>query len=243
MKNRTDLTDGTDPTDLWISGRTQEQDLFSTTTFRCFLGALVLVSVAAFAEPAAKTEAGWQTFSRPADGFSVALPASWQPFELSAADMQASLDQVAARNPELARAFSGQLSTMAASGIKFFAIDAGVDFAKVGFATNLNVLIDRVSPTVALADYLEANHRQLESMDSIVKPVKRREIQLGGHPAGIFEYQMVLDPRAGTKVAITQVFAVTPKGGMVFTFTTLPQLAGEYRRPFADMIGRLRILE
>lgn len=203
----------------------------------------MLASVAAFAEPAAKTEAGWQTFSRPADGFSVALPASWQPFELSAADLQASLDQMAARNPELAQTLGGQLTAMAASGIKFFALDTGVDFAKIGFATNFNVLIDRVSPTVALDDYLEASQRQMEAIESIEKPLKRRKIQLGNHPAGVFEYQMVLDPRNGTKVNITQVMAITPKGGMVFTFTTVPQLAAEYRRVFADMIGRLRILE
>lgn len=212
-------------------------------TFRCFLLALVLVWAPVFAAPAPPRGAGWQSFSRPADGFSVELPAAWQPLELSAADMQASLDQVAARNPELARAFSGQLTTMAASGIKFFAIDAGVDFAKIGFATNLNVLIDRVSPTVALSDYLEANKRQLETIDSVEKPVKWREIQLGGHPAGLFEYQMALDPKTGSKVTITQVFAISPKGALVFTFTTLPQLAGEYRQVFADMIGRLRILD
>ena len=217
--------------------------MLSTTTFRCFFGALVLVSAAAFAAPAAEGEAGWQKLSRPADGFAVQLPPGWKAVDLSAADFQGSIDKILAGSPELVAAFGDQLPAMAASGVKLFAVDVKTDFTKVGFATNLNVLIDTVSPQIRLEDYLEANRRQLEALEIVDKPLKWKKIELGQHPAGFFEYRMLLDPKTGSKVAITQVFAISPKGALVFTFTTLPQLTGEYRRVFADMIERLQILE
>lgn len=217
--------------------------LISANTIRRLLLALVLVGAPAFAAPAPPRGAGWQSFSRPAEGFSVELPPGWKAIDLSATDLQDSINQMMTASPELAEAFGDQLPAMAASGVKLFAVDTQTDFAKVGFATNFNVLIDTVSPQIRFEDYLEANRRQLEALEIVDKPVKAKTIQLGKHSAGLFEYRMALDPKTGSKVAITQVFAISPKGALVFTFTTLPQLEGEYRQVFADMIGRLRILE
>ena len=217
--------------------------LTAANTIRCLLLASVLVWAPAFAAPASSRGAGWQLVSHPAEGFSVELPLGWKAIDLSAANLQGSINQTLAASPELAAAFGDQLPAMAASGVKLFAVDTQTDFAKVGFATNLNVLIDTVSPQIRIEDYLEANRRQLEALEIVDKPVKAKTIQLGKHSAGLFEYRMVLDPKTGSKVAITQVFAISPKGALVFTFTTLPQLEGKYRQVFADMIGRLRILE
>ncbi len=69
-----------------------------------------------------QTPADLKTFHDTTNNYSIGTPPSWQQVSLSDPRAQASLDQLLAQNPQLARAF-GDATTLASSGIKFLAVD------------------------------------------------------------------------------------------------------------------------
>lgn len=214
----------------------------STSTFRCFLPALALLALGlpAIAAPE-KPEQEWQTFARPADGFTIDLPATWRSIEMSGSELERALMEISKLNPDL-RNFV-EAADLPNAGLLFFAIDLQSDVDEVRFVTNVNVLIEELPPGISLETYIDAARQQMEPLDSVTA-FKSQKIELAdGRPAGRLDYHMGVDSSSKLTMAITQIFAISSKGAVVFTFSTVPQLSAEYRRDFDGMIQRLRVLD
>ena len=202
-----------------------------------------LVAVPALAEPpATKTASDWKSIQNKAAHFEVSIPAGWNAIEMDPALIDSSLNEIAKTNPDLGKAFGPQARALVAAGIKFLAIDSAVDLAKVGFATNFNVLQDQAPPGISIEDFLHGNAAQLKGLSS-VEGVEERLIELGGRRAGRLEYRMMVNPAAGLEVSITQVFVIQGESSLIFTFTTLPSQLSHYAPLFEQMIGRIRVFD
>lgn len=80
--------------------------------------------------------AGYTTFTDPSDGFTIAVPDSWQRVDPNSPSAQATIDQLEKSNPNLQAALGSGVSDLTAKGIKFLAIDPVV----TGVAPNVNVI-------------------------------------------------------------------------------------------------------
>lgn len=217
---------------------------------RRFAAALLLsLGLAAFAAaplpaqtPAkSSAKAGWTVHENREAHFAVSLPPSWSALEMDPAAIESSLTELGRQNAELGKAFGPQAKALLSAGFKFFAIDTSVDLAKVGFATNVNVLTEKLPMAMSLETNLEANMAQLDRLDS-VRGLEKKIIEIDGKKAGRIEYRMMINPAAGLEVAISQVCFVVGQTSVIFTFTTLPNQSAHYAPVFEEMVSRLKIL-
>lgn len=208
------------------------------------LAAALALALSVAAEPPAVAEApasGWTVHENKAAHFAIALPPGWNTLELDPAAIQGSLSTISAQNPDLGKAFGPQAQALIAAGFKFFAIDTTVDLAKVGFATNVNVLTEKMAVPMTIETNLEANAAQLKTLDS-VRGIEKKIVDIGGKKAARMSYRMMINPAAGLEVAIDQVCFLVDQTSLIFTFTTLPSQSAHYDPVFEEMIARIKIL-
>lgn len=186
-------------------------------------------------------KAGWTVHENREAHFAVALPPRWNALEMDPAYIEKSLADLGKQNTQLGQAFGPQAKALLTAGFKFFAIDTSVDLAKVGFATNVNVLTEKLPMTMSLEDNIAANMAQLGRLES-VRGLEKRIIQVDGKKAGRIDYRMMINPAAGLEVAISQVCLVVGQTSVIFTFTTLPSQSAHYAPVLEEMVARLKIL-
>ena len=84
--------------------------------------------------------AAYAAFRDAPDGFSVSVPSTWQRLDLTAPDVNATVDQMLAQNPEVA-AQVGSAQNLIQAGVRFLAVAPGG-------ATDANVVV-RPAPVLA----------------------------------------------------------------------------------------------
>src|SRR5829696_6239823 len=82
----------------------------------------VEVPETAYVEPM-PFEADWTLYTLEKDGVALSLPSGWVEFNLSEDDLQSVMGEMMAANPSFGNSMSGQITSMAAQGIKFYAFD------------------------------------------------------------------------------------------------------------------------
>lgn len=195
-------------------------------------------------QPAPAVQPAWKTFEKKAFHFSVSLPTGWKAIDLDPGRIDSSLDELAAANPELGKAFGPQVRGLMRSGVKFMAVDAAADVAKEKFAHNLNVIYNPQPTKAGLTEYLAEGVAEVKGLSGIRGEVTHGPIQVGGgHPAARLRFRIHIDPANGDEVVITQVYVLTHGGSLVFTFTTTPARLADYEPVFAAITERIRILD
>jgi hypothetical protein len=196
--------------------------------------ALGIVLVAAIAAPAgAQPGSGWVRHSGP--GFSVQLPASWLDASKDRARLLEKTRELASDDPELAAIMDNLLAAGNSNvAVKMIAFDVAPSSLRTGFATNLNVVRERT--TLSLARWNEEALKTLTAMSFVVQPVWSQRIHL---PAGkAFRYRYKARFKVGEvggkqlQTSITQYALAESGSAYVLTYTTLPRLAGGYRATF-----------
>jgi hypothetical protein len=148
---------------------------------------LVVVAAGTFkAAPGKATKVGtahgYTRFADRTDSFSIAVPSSWRQVNPSSPGAQAAFAQVMAASPSLKKAFGGGFAGLAASGIKFLAVDPDPADAATGSPT-INVIVhpapgSKDADLQQLASGIEAEYQQLG-----LHTVDSATVELAGHRA------------------------------------------------------------
>jgi hypothetical protein len=157
-----------------------------------------------------------------ANGYALTLPEGWQRIDLTDQDIDQVLDAgVGAMSPEAAELLRTQVRTMAASGIKMFAIDQNGITPE--FVTNANVLViptggvslDLIEPTVV---------SQLETtLPDIDGEIETERVTLPAGEALRISYVLGLSPNGSdVDVAIHQFLVVGDTNGVYLTVSGPP---------------------
>jgi hypothetical protein len=201
----------------------------------------VLVAAAAFAacgggddEPTRIGESdGLATYEVESSGFSIGVPTAWQAVNADEAFTEETLDSMREADPELAPF----IDAIAApdSPIKLVAIDPD---AEEGFATNLNVVVERPPASVTREQYFDASTAQLESFD-----LTEFDEELVELPAGEALHITYEDSRGGVDqpLAVAQYVLFENGTGFTLTYTTLAAALASHRDDFEESARSFRI--
>ncbi|MGH9126234.1 MAG: PsbP-related protein [Acidimicrobiales bacterium] len=127
--------------------------------------------------PPASLPAGYTNYVDAGDGFSIAVPTTWQQVNTASADAAAKLKQIVTKYPDLSSAYS-DLPTLVQTDVHFVAVD---DAATGSDAGNLNVVV-RSEPGITdsdLAQLLPALKSDLAQSSITVS--SSTTVTLGGH--------------------------------------------------------------
>jgi hypothetical protein len=125
------------------------------------------------------------------------------------------------------------------SGVKLFAFDPKI---ASGFATNLNLVVERVPSGTTPAQYAAAASGQLTSVPNVIRPIRRHALQLPAGPSVRLQYGIKFT-LGGKRVvtATTQYVLVNATTAYIVTYTTLPKLLGKYAGLFTTTARSIRL--
>ena len=186
---------------------------------------------------------GWMLYPKTAEGYAVALPASWKPIDMDSKTLSSALANI--KDTQLADMMKGQVGALVAAGIKFFAFDFSPDMVKNGFMNNLNIIKQTLPSDVSLDVLLQMNVAQLEGLDAVTKPVKSQLISLPAGDGFVLKYQIKTSGAASQPqvAAITQYGLVHNKTFYILTLTTLPAFADQYATVFDGIARGFKFLD
>lgn len=200
----------------------------------CVLGAALLGGCGEEAD----TSTELTTYEVASAGFAAAVPRSW---ETASVDDPAergdwpALEQAPTLRPYL-EALREPDPTM-----KFVAFDPEVRDA---FATNLNVVVERLDPGMSFETYARTLIAQLELVPVVVGDITSDDVELPAGDAVRASYRLKLTAGGATKTVSTLQYVVgAGRAAYTLTYTTLPVLAGDYEAAFEDSARAFRLLE
>ena len=198
------------------------------------------------ADPAVSTmaEPGWTLSQDDAEGFSIALAPKWKRIDLDADSLDAVVDVIAEQDPGIKSMLSSQLGAQAMAGIKFFALDLAPEAIGTDFMTNLNIVHQTLPSKVSLAVIVQVNVGMLENLESVVKPVTHKQVQIGHMDAEQVNYGMRMSSASGDSflLAGTQYYFLADQEVYVITFSTTADHASGYAPIFEKMAASFRLL-
>jgi hypothetical protein len=158
----------------------------------------------------------------PGIGFSIGVPKGWKSVDYRQIATTDVIDRLSQQNPQLASILQALRNPN--SGVKLFSFDPSVT---AGFATNMNVVVERVPAGTTAASYANAAIGQLGGLSIIVRPIRHRTVRLPAATAEELRYGLRLT--VGTKHVVTSTTQdIVTHGSLAYvvTYTTLPaQLA------------------
>jgi hypothetical protein len=171
--------------------------------------------------------------------FEITLPPTWRQIQMDTATLDAALNSVSARDPQMAAVLSAQVRSMVASGIAYFAFDFEPVGRVGGFVTNLNVLRTAVPAGVSLAFIADSSVAQLEQLSAVSKPIARRKVTLQAGESEELRFQM---SQGAAVVASTQYLFVTGPDLYVLTFSTTAEQSAAYVGVFEGIARSFRLV-
>jgi hypothetical protein len=190
---------------------------------------------------------GWELHTLDDVGLALSLPPGWQAIDMDKDALAATIDELRKANPAIADALSGQVTSMAMQGIKFYAMDMGAPSLAYGFATNLNVIREGNASLGKLDDAMNEAIAEVEKQfgGSLDGPVLRGKLKsASGHEVGRLSYDVFLNVPGGASVALAITQYVAAAGGDVYivTYTTLMDNRGDYASTFEAIAEGLYFL-
>ncbi len=173
----------------------------------------------ATSRPTPDVPSGWQRIEVADRGFAIALPDSWQIFDLTSDE----IDQMLAPledDPALA-GMVDQITQLVSSGGALFALDASADAVEAGFITNLNVLVQEDAGS-SLSILTAANVSYIEQNLNV--EVEQTRLQVPAGDASRLLYQFA--GGAFGKYHVTQYFLVG--GGDLYVVTFSRAIGAEF---------------
>lgn len=199
------------------------------------LGVVLVALLAPVA--AASAPAGLVRTQVPGARASIGVPGSWRSIDAKKLLEPGTLARFERDNPSLKPA----LDALARSGTSavFFAFDPDV---RNGFATNLNVVVERLPAHVSVGAYGAAARQQISRLPTLVSSV---ELLSGKLPAGAavrLRYRLRVTAAGKTYVVALRQFAlVRGLEALVFTYATLPAREGHYASTFEASARSIRL--
>ncbi|MEW5717167.1 MAG: hypothetical protein AB1817_00930 [Chloroflexota bacterium] len=186
-------------------------------------------------------EPGWTLYPLPQERFAISVPTSWVAQNFDPATLASLMQKVQEKNPQYAKTLGSQAPQMAATGIKFIAIDLTPQPDASNFATNLNVIHHAIPQAVTMDNYISTNVKQLED-SGVAKSINHRRIKLPAGDAEELRYiaTMVISGSEKTQIAITQYLILHSREGYVLTLTTDPKLDAKYFPTFEKIAKSLQ---
>lgn len=184
-----------------------------------------------------RTSAGHTTYDVASAGFSIAVPESWRTISADefaeGGDWEAAITETPALAP-YREALQGPDSVL-----KFVAVDPRVQDE---FATNLNVIVEKLPAGATFEDYEQAFISQLESLPNLVGAIDRQRVDLPAGQALRVSYRLELLTSGRTLTVSTLQYALVGKGlAFTLTYTTLPDQTNAYEDAFAQSAQSLRL--
>ncbi len=123
------------------------------------------------------------------------------------------------KDPQITRMLEGQAQQMVVAGIKFMAFNLEPGAYSSGFATNVNVIKQDLPLPMSPSVVAQIVAGQLEGLDSVEKPVGRRQISLKSGSAEGLTIHMRNQLPDGSTIALTMLQLITVKGNSAFAVT------------------------
>jgi hypothetical protein len=180
------------------------------------------------------TVAGFTTYEVSSANFSIAVPQSWRTFtaEETFGDSDA-LDQLERENPEFAQ-YRDALSNPR-SPMKLVAVDPNV---RGGFATNANVIAQKVPGDFSFEDFARQSEAEIRELADMSTGMQSKVVELPAGRAQRLSYQASFTLNGRERSISTLQYGLVADGWMyVITYTTLPELADEYRNDFERSVS------
>jgi hypothetical protein len=180
------------------------------------------------------TVAGFTTYEVSSANFSIAVPQSWRTFTAEEAfgDSEA-LDQLERENPEFAQ-YRDALSNPR-SPMKLVAVDPNV---RGGFTTNVNVIAQKVSGDFSFEDFARQSEAEIRELADMSTGMQSKVVELPAGRAQRLSYQASFTLNGRERSISTLQYGLVADGWMyVITYTTLPELADEYRNDFERSVS------
>jgi hypothetical protein len=162
---------------------------------------------------------GWQRIQ--ADGFSLAVPTSWETVAASDIASSGAMDALREANPAAAPVIASAEAMMRAGQVQLFAFDPGPRTRRTGFATNVNVIHVGDTGDEDIASLLDDMEASVASQIPVNGRIRRSTTTLPGGEAAVLRYEWTVGFPNGTSmdVAVTQYLVVTAGNGYVITLT------------------------
>jgi len=160
----------------------------------------------------------WPLHEVAEEGFSIRVPPEWQLITQSPQEFESMVESVEAKNPQMAAILKSARSQLGAN-VKFNAIEPAS--AATGFATNVNVIVERLPQPLTRAQFLEGTLEQIRKLPQ-AKPVAHKPVTTEAGEADMLTWGVTLRLRNGQTVStsITQYLFLRDQTGTVVTFTT-----------------------
>jgi hypothetical protein len=189
---------------------------------------LVLLAAALVASAAGATRLKRHTV--PGQGVFLSAPPTWVVID---GRLPASVvDRIADENPQLAPF----IANLKSSPAKFIAIDPDV---RLGFATNVNVVVTPVPAYLTFATYRAALTNELRVLTHGQR-IGQRVLKINGAKAIRVSYRLRIRLGRSFRVQTLQYAFLRRNRSVVITYSTLPRLVGRYGRTFAASAATIR---
>lgn len=173
-------------------------------------------------------------------GFALTLPRGWQPVDLSAERLDASLSNLASENAQAATVIETQLQSVVNARYTFYAVEATPNVLESGFATNVSLLRQPLPAGITLELYSQIMAKQAQERQALISPVT---LTPGTVPAGksITLNYTVSGPHGG--LAVVEYLIMQDQTVYDLKFTTTAEQSDVYVAAFASIAESFKLLE
>jgi hypothetical protein len=168
--------------------------------------------------------------------FSLGVPKSWTAITRDELEDTGALERFAKDNPAIAPVLEGVLRP--GSPVKFFALDPAVE---LGFATNVNVVVQDVADDLKLSELARSSAAELRSL-GVVEGLRTSEVSLPAGPAVRITFRLQARYGSASRRVATLQYALLDEGmSYVVTYSTLPELESRYAAVFEESVRSFRL--
>ncbi len=182
------------------------------------------------------TPDGWQRVVIADQGFSVAVPESWQALSADALAESGALDEILEANPDAAGPIEQARSAIMGGQLALFALDAASDSVATGFTANVNAI--NVGPVTGSAqEAADAVAAEIEAQVPITGEVVAATVTLPAGEAALIRYDWSVVNADGepTNVSVTQYAIIGQNSGYVLSMSAAADDAAGYEDIFREI--------
>jgi hypothetical protein len=191
-------------------------------------------------------DGGWTLANVQKEGFAIELPPGWITFDLSQSDLQSAFDQMSQANPAMANALSGQIASLAAQGIKLYAVESSANYASTGFATNLNVIKEPVPNDMTLDALSQQSLDEIKKELNLTQDIKffKNKLDINSGEAERVQYSVSMNMPTGKSVlaSFSQYLSIYGGNAYILTYTTTDAQFDQYSPLFDQSAKSLTFL-
>lgn len=173
-------------------------------------------------------------------GFALTLPNGWQPIDLSAERLAASLSNLANENTQAAALVEEQLKTVVNARFTFYAAEATPHVLDTGFATTVSLLRQPLPPGISLEFYSQIMAKQAQERFALISPVSITPGSVSAGKSVTLNYTMS-GPHNG--LAVVEYLIMQDQTVYDLKFTTTAEQSDVYVASFVMIAESFELLD